>query len=210
MSGETGMSIGVTSMFLYDFPIFGAGYRGYTGYWTYSYFRPSPGITNGVLPYMKYQEQFDVTWRDIIKAKIVGWIPTLLFSIIFTILLWKFVGFGTPMMPSASLIQSQVYLKMLATGNITGTINPWAFIGAGVIGSILEIYTPVSMMGVAMGMFLPPHYIVPFGVGGIIRWYTDRKCGKDFYQKKGRLIVTGLMASSLIVQVIMTILTKII
>jgi uncharacterized oligopeptide transporter (OPT) family protein len=57
-------------------------------------------------------------------------------------------------------------------------------------------------------MLLPPHYIVPFGVGGIVRWYTDRRFGKEFFEEKGRLIVTGLMASSLIVQVIMTILTN--
>ncbi len=50
--------------------------------------------------------------------------------------------------------------------------------------------------------------IVPFGVGGIIRWYTDKKYGKDFFDEKGRLIVTGLMASSLIVQVIMTVVTN--
>ncbi len=59
-----------------------------------------------------------------------------------------------------------------------------------------------------MGMLLPPHYIFPFGLGGVIRWYTDRRYGKDFYHEKGRLIVTGLMASSLIVQVIMTVLTN--
>jgi uncharacterized oligopeptide transporter (OPT) family protein len=64
------------------------------------------------------------------------------------------------------------------------------------------------MMGLAMGMFLPPHYILPFGVGGLIRYYTERKFGKEFYKEKGRLVVTGLMASSLLVQVIMTILTN--
>jgi len=208
MGGETGMSMGVMAIFLYDFPIFGLGYRDYTGYWTFSYFRPNPWISNGILPYLKYREQYDVSWGDIIKAKIVGWVPTLFFSILFTIILWKFVGFGTPMMPAVSLIQSQIYLKMLATGNIVGTINPWTFIGGGVIGALLEIFTPVSMIGIAMGMFLPPHYIVPFGLGGVIRWYTDRKHGKKFYDEKGRLIVTGLMASSLIVQVFMTIITN--
>ena len=205
MSGETGMSIGTMSIFLYDLPIFSLGYRGYTGYWSYSFFRPSPWVSSGTLPYLKYREQLDVSWKDIVKAKVVGWVPTLFFSVIFTIVLWKFVGFGTPMMPAVSLIQSQIYLKMLATGNIVGTINPWTFIGGGVLGALLEVLTPISMMGVAMGMFLPPHYVVPFGLGGIIRWCTDRKYGKHFYDEKGRLIVTGLMASSLIVQVMMTI-----
>ncbi len=210
MSGETGMSMGVTSIFLYDLPIFSLGYRGYTGYWAYSYFRPSIGVGNGIIPYLKYRDEFDVSLKDIIKAKIAGWIPSFLFSIFFIIFLWKYVGFGNPMMPSIGFLQSEIYLKMLATGNIVGTINPLIFIGAGILGAVLEFLTPISMIGMALGLFLPPNYIVPFGIGGFIRWYTDRKFGKEFYNEKGRLIVTGLMASSLIVQVIMTVILNLI
>ncbi|UCH56942.1 MAG: OPT/YSL family transporter [Candidatus Bathyarchaeota archaeon] len=208
MSGEIGMSMGIMSIFLYDVPIFSTGYRGYAGFWSYPYFRPSPWISNGVLPYLKYRDKFDLSWREIVKAKIVGWVPTILFSVAFTLILWRYIGFGTAMMPSVQLIQSKVYLTMLATGDISGTINPLTFLAGGVMGAFLEVFTPVSMMGLGMGMLLPPHYIVPFGLGGIIRWYTDRRFGKEFYDEKGRLIVTGLMASSLIVQVIMTILTN--
>jgi len=132
----------------------------------------------------------------------------MLFSIAFTLVLWKYIGFGTALMPAVSLIQSKVYLTMMATGNIAGTINLWLFLAGGVLGAFLEVFTPVSMMGLGMGMLLPPHYIVPFGVGGLIRWYTDRRYGREFYEEKGRLVVTGLMASSLIVQVVMTILTN--
>ncbi|UCH58019.1 MAG: OPT/YSL family transporter [Candidatus Bathyarchaeota archaeon] len=208
MSGETGMGMGIMSIFLYDVPIFSTGYRGYPGFWSYPYFRPSPWVSNGVLPYIKYREKFDLSWREILKAKLVGWVPTILFSVAFTLLLWKYVGFGTAMMPAVQLIQSKVYLTMLATGDITGTINPWMFLTGGVLGALLEVFTPVSMMGLGMGMLLPPHYIVPFGLGGIIRWYSDRRLGREFYDEKGRLIVTGLMASSLIVQVIMTVLNN--
>jgi uncharacterized oligopeptide transporter (OPT) family protein len=209
MSGETGMSMGITSIFLYDIPIFGMGYRGYPGFWSYPYFRPSPWVSNGVLPYLKYREQFDLSWREIIVAKLVGYVPTMLFSIVFTLILWKYVGFGTPLMPAVSLIQSKVYLTMMATGDFVGStsgIFPIAFVLGGVLGAVLEVFTPVSMMGLGMGMLLPPHYIVPFGVGGLVRLYTERRFGKEFFKEKGRLIVTGLMASSLIVQVIMTIL----
>ena len=211
MAGETGMSMGVMSIFLYDVPIFGTGYRDYPGYTIYPFFRPSPWVSSGVLPYLKYQEQYEVSWRDIMKAKIVGWAPTMIFSVLFTLVLWKYVGFGTPMMPAVSLIQGKVYLTMMATGSFVGTtggIFPIAFVAGGIIGALLEVFTPVSMMGLGMGMILPPHYIVPFGLGGIIRWYTERRYGREFYDEKGRLIVTGLMASSLIVQVIMTVLTN--
>ena len=130
----------------------------------------------------------------------------LLFSIGFTLVLWKYIGFGTPLMPAVSLIQSKIYLTMMSTGNIAGTINPWTFLAGGILGAFLEVFTPVSMMGLGMGMILPPHYIVPFGLGGLARLYTDQRWGSEFFQEKGRLIVTGVMASSLIVQVIMTVL----
>ena len=44
------------------------------------------------------------------------------------------------------------------------------------------------------------------GVGGLVRLITDRRWGEEFFRDKGRLIVTGVMASSLIVQVLMTVL----
>jgi len=208
MQGETGMGMGISSILLYDLPIFTAGYRAFTGYFVYPYLRPNPWQSGGTLPYYKYREETRVTWRDIIVAKIIGWVPTFIFSVFFTLILWKYVGFGTPMMPAVGLIQSKVFVTMLATGNVSAVMNPWTFLAGGVMGALLEVFTPISMMGLGMGLILPPHYIIPFGVGGLIRLYTDRRYGKEFYEEKGRLIVTGLMASGLIVQVFMTILSN--
>ena len=208
MSGETGIGMRTMAIFLYDVPLFITGYRNYTGFFSYPYFRPSPWVS-GVLPYIKYEEQFQLSWRDILKLKFLGWIPCILFSVAFTLVLWKYVGFGTPLMPAVSLIQGKVYLKMMATGDFVGStsgIFPAAFVIGGVLGALLEMFTPVSMMGLGMGMLLPPHYIIPFGVGGFVRLITDQRWGEEFFREKGRLIVTGLMASSLIVQVLMTVL----
>ena len=206
MQGETGIGMGTASMMLYDAPIFAAGYRGFTGYFIYPYLRPNPWLGSGSLPYHKYRNETRVSWRDIVAAKIIGWVPTFIFSIFLTLILWKYVGFGTEMMPAAGLIQSKAYITMLATGNISTVMNPWTFIAGGLLGSLLEVFTPISMMGVGMGLLLPPHYVISFGIGGFVRLYTSRLYGKEFYNEKGRLIVTGLMASGLIVQVIMSIL----
>jgi uncharacterized oligopeptide transporter (OPT) family protein len=208
MQAETGMGMGIGSILLYDLPIFTAGYRAFTGYFVYPYLRPYPWLSGGTLPYYKYRDETRVTWRDIMVAKIIGWVPTFIFSVFFTLILWKYVGFGTPMMPAVGLIQSKVYITMLATGNVSAVMNPWTFLAGGVMGALLEVFTPISMMGLGMGLIFPPHYIIPFGVGGLIRLYTDRRYGKEFYEEKGRLIVTGLMASGLIVQVFMTILSN--
>ena len=154
----------------------------------------------------KYREQIKVSWWDIIKARVTGWVPTMFISVFVILIFWKYVGFGTEMMPSLQLIRSKLYISILAGGDITNTIDPLTFIGGGLIGAILEVFTPVSMMGLGMGLFLPPHYIITMGAGGIVRYITNKRYGENFYKEKGRLIVTGLMASSLIVQVKMTIL----
>ena len=208
MQAETGMGMGIGSMLFYDLPIFTAGYRAFTGYFIYPYLRPNPWLGSGTLPYYKYRDETRVSWWDIITAKIIGWVPTFLFSVFFTLVLWKYVGFGTPMMPAVGLLQSKVYVTMLATGDVSTVLNPWTFLAGGVAGAVLEVFTPVSMMGLGMGLLFPPHYIIPFGVGGIVHLVTERRYGKEFYDERGRLIVTGLMASSLLVQVIMTIITN--
>ncbi|MCS7364186.1 MAG: OPT/YSL family transporter [archaeon GB-1867-035] len=205
MSGETGMTMGTTSILLYDLPIFSTGYRGYAAYWALPMLRPSPWATSGVACYVKYKDQFEVDVKDIAKSKIVGWLPSIFVSMIFTIVLWKYIGFGTPMMPAIGLLQQKMYYQMLATGNIAGTVDPVLFVAGGIFGAILELLTPASMIGVAMGMFLPPHYTIPFGVGGLIRLYTDKKFGSKYYDERGRLIATGIMVSSIIVQVVMAI-----
>jgi hypothetical protein len=64
------------------------------------------------------------------------------------------------------------------------------------------------MLGLGMGMLSPPHYIIPLGLGGLICWYTDRKYIELFNGARGRLIVTWLMARSLIVQIVMTVFTN--
>ena len=82
---------------------------------------------------------------------------------------------------------------------------PVTFLGGGVIGALLESFTSVSFIGLALGMLLPPFYGIPFGIGGIVRLYTDRKYGKEFFKEKGMLAASGLIAGGIITQVIMSI-----
>jgi len=209
MSGETGMSMGMMGILLYDLPMFSFGYRDYPAYLTSGFFKPVSGIIEGTVSYYKYADKFDVSWSDIIKAKIIGWIPTFISSIILVLVLWIYLGFGTPLMPAISFIQLKAYYSMLVSGNISAVIDPVTFICGGILGALLELFTPISMFGVAMGMLLPPHYIIPMGIGGLIRWYTDRRFGKEFFRDKGSMVATGIMATSIITQVLMSIITKI-
>ena len=206
MTGETGMSMGTTGIILYDMPVFTMGYRSYTGYMVAPYFRPNPWTAPSVTGLVKYKDSLDVSLKDIVKAKLIGWIPTFAISALVTIALWRYLGFGNEQMPAAGLLQSSIYVRMLATGDVRGTVNPSLFVAGGIIGAILEVATPLSMTGLAMGMILPPNYIVPIALGGFARLITDQKFGKKWYKERGMLIATGILTSSILSQVIMTIL----
>ncbi|RLG49963.1 MAG: hypothetical protein DRO00_09355, partial [Thermoproteota archaeon] len=199
-------SMGTTGIILYDMPVFTMGYRGYTGYMVAPYFRPNPWTAPSVTGLVKYKDSLDVSVKDIVKAKLIGWLPTFAISALVTIALWRYLGFGNEQMPAAGLLQSSIYVRMLATGDVRGTVDPSLFVAGGIIGAILEVATPLSMTGLAMGMILPPNYIIPIALGGFARLITDRKLGKKWYKERGMLIATGILTSSILSQVIMTIL----
>lgn len=210
MSGETGMNMGTTGIVLYDVPVFAAGYRGYAGYLAGGYFRPSPWTGPSVGGLMKYMERMGLRLRDIVLAKLIGWIPTFALSAVLTLELWRRLGFGNEQMPAIGLLQMAVYVRMLATGDLRATVNPLAFLAGGALGAVAEVLTPLSMTGLAIGMLLPPAYALPIAAGGVVRWITDRRYGREFFKERGILIATGVLASSILVQVTAAVLRSLI
>jgi len=204
MSGEAGMSSGIQSIALFMVPLFAIGYKGYTGY----VIQPgSPDPLNGssLVGYAKISNELDLDLKDIVRAVLINWIPSFIASVIFVLAMWKAVGFKTAAMPSIGFLQGLPIYRMFAERTITGILDPAAFLAGGALGAVLEAFTPASTMGLALGMLLPPFYGVPFGIGGIIRLYTDRKYGKEFFREKGMLAASGLIAGGIITQVIMSI-----
>jgi len=104
------------------------------------------------------------------------------------------------MFPAVGLIQSYAVLKIFAERTVQGVLDPRTFIIGGIVGGVLGALTPISPMGIALALLLPPSYILPFGLGGIIRIYTDKKYGKKWFEEKGQLIATGFIAGAIITQ----------
>ncbi|RLF20372.1 MAG: hypothetical protein DRZ82_02285 [Thermoprotei archaeon] len=207
MAGETGMTMGILGIVLYDLPILMSGYSGYSAYLALPYFKPSTWTGPSVVGLMKYSDILELRFRDIVKGKLIGWLPTFILSALLTLFLWKEFGFGTPDMPALGLIPSLMYIRMLATRSITGggILNLRSFIIGGAVGALLEMLTPVSSMGIALGLLLPPQYAIPIGIGGLVRLYTDRKYGTKYFREEGLLLASGVMAGSMVIDVIMTI-----
>lgn len=118
MVGETGMSMGIFGIVLYDLPVFFAGYRAYSGYMAGHMFIPSPWVAPSVIGLLKYREKMGISLREIVLGKAAGWTVSLVVSAATTLLLWRHMGFGTLSMPAVGLLQQAVYIDMLARGHL--------------------------------------------------------------------------------------------
>ena len=177
------------------------GYRGYTPYIA----MPGRGTTaawEGIMisGFSKVREELGLRGRDIVLARLVSWVPSFLASAFFILLAWRAWGLPSPQMPCISVLMGLPVVRMLAERRVQGIIDPLTFLSAAVIGALLEALTPISMMGMAMGLLLPPYYSVPFAVGGLLRARLERRKGRDWLEQRGMVIVSSLIASSVLGQ----------
>jgi len=54
---------------------------------------------------MKYVERMSLRLRDIVLAKLIGWVPTFAFSAALTLEFWRRLGFGDEQMLAIGLLQ---------------------------------------------------------------------------------------------------------
>ena len=204
MVGEAGISMGAQRIIFYQVPIAALGGKGYTPYIAYPAI--SPWDTSMLLGSFKIGEITETSRKAILKAYIFNYVPGIITSIIFILVAWYFVGFPSEIFPAVGLIQIYAIYKMFAERSIQGVLDPRTFIIGGVVGGMLGALTPISPVGIALALLLPPSYILPFGLGGILRVYTDKKYGKKWFEERGQLIATGFIAGAIITQILMAIL----
>ena len=203
MTGEAGIGMGAQRIIFYQVPIAALGGKGYTPYIAYPAI--SPWDTSMLLGSFKIGEITETSRKAILKAYIFNYVPGIITSIIFILVAWYFVGFPSEIFPAVGLIQIYAVYKMFAERSIQGVLDSRTFIIGGVVGGILGAFTQISPMGIALALLLPPSYILPFGLGGILRVYTDKKYGKKWFEERGQLIATGFIAGAIITQILMAI-----
>ncbi len=201
MAGEVGMTTGTHEFWLYAAPILATGYKGYTPY----IIMPGEGTHGaweGVLlsGYGKVRRELGLELKDIMKARLVSWLPSFAASAGFIILAWRLWGLGSPQMPCVSLMLSLPLIRMVAERRIKGIIDPVTFALGALAGALLEALTPLSLMGLALGLVLPPYYAIPFALGGLLRVILDRRMGRGWFEREGMPIASALIASSVLAQ----------
>ncbi len=125
------------------------------------------------------------------------------------ILLDKAWGFGTTELaaPQATL------MKMIVEGVMNGNL-PWALVFIGVFIAIVVEILGIPVLPVAIGLYLPLELSSTIMIGGVIRWFVDKKKGKNKDKKNddagsGILFCSGMIAGEGLVGILLAILAVI-
>ena len=118
------------------------------------------------------------------------------------ILLDKAWGFGTTELsaPQASL------MKMIVEGVMQGNL-PWGLVFIGVFMAIVVEILGIPVLPVAIGLYLPLELSTSVMIGGVIRWFVDKKSKvKSDDSGSGVLFCSGLIAGEGLVGVLLAVL----
>lgn len=116
-------------------------------------------------------------------------------------------GFGSTELsaPQATL------MKMIVEGVMDGNL-PWALVFIGVFIAIVVEILGISVLPVAIGLYLPLELSTTIMIGGIIRWFVDRKtqdAEKNRDASAGILFCSGLIAGEGLIGILLAILAVI-
>lgn len=112
-------------------------------------------------------------------------------------------GFGTEALsaPQATL------MRMIVEGVMDGNL-PWTLVFIGVFLAIVVEILGVAVLPVAIGLYLPLELSATIMIGGLIRFFVDKKrTSEDGEAGTGVLFCSGLIAGEGLVGILMAILT---
>jgi len=112
-------------------------------------------------------------------------------------------GFGSTELsaPQATL------MRMIIEGVMDGNL-PWALVFIGVFVAIVIEILGIPVLPVAIGLYLPLELSTPIMIGGVIRWFIDKKADqkeKNNEANGGILFCSGLIAGEGLVGIILAI-----
>lgn len=113
-------------------------------------------------------------------------------------------GFG-----SAELSAPQATLMRMITEGVMDGNLPWALVFIGVFIAIVIEILGISVLPVAIGLYLPLELSSAIMIGGIIRWIMDKKSSdkdKNNEANEGILFSSGLIAGEGIVGIVLAVL----
>ena len=120
------------------------------------------------------------------------------------VLLDKAYGFGTEALPAAQA----TLMKMIVEGVMDSNL-PWSLVFIGVFIAVVIEILGISVLPVAIGLYLPSELSTTIMIGGIIRWFIDKK-NKNKEENNdassGILFCSGMIAGEGLVGIVLAIL----
>ena len=118
-------------------------------------------------------------------------------------------GYGTEDLPAPQA----VLMKMIVEGVMGGNL-PWNLVFVGVFIALVVEVLGIPVLPFAIGLYLPIYLSVPMVLGGLLRWYLEKRKyasekDKDNVVQSGVLYSSGLIAGEGIVGILLAVLAVI-
>ena len=110
-------------------------------------------------------------------------------------------GFGSKQLaaPQATL------MKMLVEGVMSGNL-PWTMIMIGAFLAVVIEMLGIPVLPVAIGLYLPMELSVTIMIGGLIRWFSDRRMKKQGREEgSGILFCSGMIAGEGLIGILLAV-----
>lgn len=109
-------------------------------------------------------------------------------------------GYGSTQLPAPQA----TLMKMVVEGVMGGNL-PWNMVFVGVAIAIVVEILGIPVLPFAVGLYLPIHLSTPMMVGGLIRWFFERKKENKEGVDRGILYCSGLIAGEGIVGILLAV-----
>ena len=118
-------------------------------------------------------------------------------------------GYGTNDLPAPQA----VLMKMIVEGVMGGNL-PWNLVFVGVFIALVVEVLGIPVLPFAIGLYLPIYLSIPMVLGGLLRWYLEKRKyasekDKDNVVQSGVLYSSGLIAGEGIVGILLAVLAVI-
>lgn len=200
--GEAGFGIGAQRLAFYEIPLATIGAYGYPSFMAYPAINPFTSAD--VIGNLKIADLTSTPKRTILLSQILKIVPGSVTSVVFVLAAWYLIGFPSSIFPGVGVLQGFAIVSIFATRTAGTGFNLVTFLLGGTLTGVLAAFSPVAPLGIALAMFLPPNYFIPFSFGGFLRFYTQRRYGKEWFKERGQVIAVGFIAGSAITQVIVS------
>ena len=99
-----------------------------------------------------------------------------------------------------------VLLSIIAKGVIGGDL-PYTLVIIGVLIGLVIAILEVPILPFALGLYLPLSLTAATMVGGLVRWFIDRKTSTELVQERGILLASGLVGGDALMGIVVAALT---